>query len=388
MQKIKLLLFLCFSFLGQAVFSQNVGTISISPLQVTPGSSDECFFTVSLKNSDIIYAAHQIDLTIPKGLDVVLGDDSKCKVEMADNAIYHCTYGSMNIPGFGTVTYPIYSHSIECSFVSDRCLRVMAVDLGGHDFTVASGPLFKVYVKASPYLKPGDVPVQVSGILTENRKNSDESYTAITHTPEAYTSTSIQADATSTIALKVSATNKFGTCILPFDAELPVDGSLEAYTSTIHTSDALILTKAEKIEAFTPYILYAPEGYSATLSGTVDAAKYPAEGKVVAGNLVGTLVAEELTAGSYVMQNKGEGAMFYRVGDTPFSVGAGKCYVQFPGDVASVAMRFDTDVTGIDSVSSSSADESAPKYNIMGQRIQRPVPGHIYILDGQKYIAR
>jgi hypothetical protein len=90
------------------------------------------------------------------------------------------------------------------------------------------------------------------------------------------------------------------------------------------------------------------------------------------------------------MQNKGEGAMFYRVGDTPFSVGAGKCYVVLPEGIepACAAIRFDHDITSIDRVSSSSAEETAPKYNIMGQRIFNPIPGQIFIQGGQKRIAR
>lgn len=399
MQKIKLLYSFLFCFVVQSVYADDVSTIvptadkiTISDLTVEPGSDETYSFTVSLEgdaNTAHYYTAYDIQLTFPEGLDVALNSKGAYRVTMSKPSLYPYSVEEEENEDGEIEEVKSYTHTLSCDFISERCLRVITYSNDVEDFTKHSGSLFKVYVKASPYLKPGPLPIKIhTVVLSENREDGNGNYTVISHCPEDYYSNSIEADATSAIALKVSATNKFGTCILPFDAELPVDGSLEAYTSTSHTSDALILSKAEKIEAFTPYILYAPDGYSATLSGTVDAAKYPAEGKAVAGNLVGTLVAEELTAGSYVMQNKGEGAMFYRVGDTPFSVGAGKCYVQFPGDVASVAMRFDTDVTGIDSVSSSSADEAAPKYNIMGQRIQRPVPGQIYIQGGQKYIAR
>lgn len=401
MSKIKLLCSLFFCLIVQSVFADDVTTIvptddkvTISSLTVEPGSDDTYSFTVSLEGSaatEHYYTAYDVLLTFPEGLDVALTNKGAYRVSMVKPSLYPYSVEEEEDEEGEIIEVKSYTHTLSCNFISDRCLRVLTYSNSNEEFTKHSGSLFKVYVKASPYLKPGSVPVKVhTVVLSENRLDSDGGYTVINHSPEDYVSTSVEAESQSTLALKVSATNKFGTCILPFDAELPADGSLEAYTSTKYTDEVLLLTKAEKMEAFTPYILYAPEGYEATLSGAVDASKYPAEGYVVAGNLVGTLVQTEITAGSYVMQNQGNGAMFYRVGDTSFSVGAGKCYVALPEgvEVASAAMRFDHDTTGIDSVSSSSADDTLTKYNIMGQRIIHPVPGQIYIQGGQKYIER
>lgn len=401
MSKIKLLCSLFFCLIVQSVFADDVTTIvptddkvTISALTVEPGSDETYSFTVSLEGSaatEHYYTAYDVFLTFPEGLDVALTSKGAYRVSMVKPSLYPYSVEEEENEEGEIIEVKSYTHTLSCNFISDRCLRVLTYSNSNEEFTKHSGSLFKVYVKASPYLKPGSVPVKVhTVVLSENRPDSDGGYTVISHCPEDYVNTSIEAEPQSTLALKVSATNKFGTCILPFDAELPADGSLEAYTSTKYTDEVLLLTKAEKMEAFTPYILYAPEGYEVTLSGAVDASKYPAEGYVVAGNLVGTLVQTEITAGSYVMQNQGNGAMFYRVGDTPFSVGAGKCYVALPEgvEVASAAMRFDHDTTGIDSVSPSSADDTSTKYNIMGQRILHPVPGQIYIQGGQKYIER
>jgi hypothetical protein len=182
--------------------------------------------------------------------------------------------------------------------------------------------------------------------------------------------------------LKVSAGNKFSTAILPFDAELPA--GLEAYSCASTNGENLVLTYQTSMKAFTPYILYAPNGYEGTLSGTVDAEKYAKQ--VTDGYLTGTVVAHEVTGGEghYVLQNQGEGPMFYRVGDTSFGIPAGKCWLTLPASAQGVASFQLHRPTGIETIPVSTLDANAV-YDLSGRRIAHPSKG-IYIVGGKKVV--
>lgn len=369
----------------------DVGTtdeILLSELTVEPGSSNEYSLTVSLHgNSQTTYTAFEIDFILPEGLDVVY-EESSPKVEMilSLDGIYPYTLTEMEIPGYGIVEVPQYSHSLSCNMVTSRNLKVIVVSTQNGEFTKTSGDLFKFYVKASPYLKPGDAGIEVSAKLIKLIKEEGQIQGQEKHIPATYTSTSVEAGTTSTLNLKVSASNKFGTCILPFDYDLPADGSLRAYTCDKHTEEELLLSKADsKLEAYTPYILYSETGFDANISGDVDASQYPEDGTVKHGCLVGTIVQKELTEQtSYVMQNQGSGAMFHKVGSAPFVLPPGKCYAELPEGAEARRMILN-DATGIeDNLSLGTTEQDI--YNLTGQRIRKMQSQSIYIVNGQKVV--
>ena len=279
MQKTKLLLLAALLFVvGAAKAEITTDRVVISELTVEPGGNGDAVFTVSLEGL-LQYTAYQISLALPEGLEVCV-TDGEYDVYMLGTSGFYPRRGN--------------SHSLGANVVNG-VLNITCFSSTNALFSKPSGDLFEVYVKASPYLKPGDVEIGVQGVKLVT---VDETK----YEPAAYVSTAVQATATSTLTLKVSAASKFGTCILPFDYALPADGSLEAYTCSEYTADALVLEKASKIAAYTPYILYSETGFSQTISGTVDANKYPADGIVKNGHLVGTVVQTELTeATSYVM---------------------------------------------------------------------------------------
>lgn len=344
--------------------------VVISELTVAPGSSDTYTFTVSLQGKDVYYTAYQVDITFPEGLSV------KYSAEYEEWDVF------MSETGF----YPRRgNHTLSCNMISANTLRVACFSTTNKNFTDTSGDLFDVDIQASPYLKPGYADIKVSAKLV----TVDE----MKHIPAEYTSTSVQVGSTSTLGLKVSAANQFGTCILPFDYTLPADGSLKAYTCNNHTTDALLLTLvADKMQAFTPYILYSPNGFSATISGEIDATQYPEDGFVKQGFLVGTLVQKELTTPtSYVMQNQGNGPLFYHVGTTPFVLAAGKCYAELPEGSEVRSMRFDDDATGIYETENGKAKTENGEgkaencFDLSGRRIEKLQKG-IYIVNGQKRV--
>ena len=381
MNKINLILFFAALF-AVTVARADVETtdkIVISELQVEPGSSSVYNFTVSLAGSDTRYTAFEIYLALPNGLSVATTAKGDLSVSMVKPSLYpYGTEEEENEDG-KIEEVKTYTHQLSKAMTGQNTLKVVVFSLENEEFTNSSGDLFKVYVQASPYLKPGDVEIGVSAKLV----TIDEEK----HIPTAYISNSVKANNTSTLTLKVSEANKFGTCILPFDYELPGDGSLKAHTCSACTSDAMLLTVVQgKMEAYTPYIIYAPTGYSATISGSVDATKYPGEGFVQQGYLVGTVVPKELTEQtSYIIQNQGSGAMFYQVGATPFVLNEGKCYAELPPGAGARSLTMTDDATGIESLMPTNP-KTTNIYNLNGQRVTKMQPNRIYIVDGKKVI--
>lgn len=384
MNKNKLILFFA-ALLTVTAAKADVETsdkVVISELQVEPGSGSVYNFTVSLEGSETIYTAFEIDLTLPEGLGVATTNKGDLRVSMVKPSLYPYDIEEEENEDGEIEEVKTYTHQLSKAMINQNTLKVIVMSMQNEQFTKTSGNLFKVYVQASSYLKPGDAEIGVSAKLV----TIDE----VKHIPAAYTSTSVKATNTSTLTLKVSDSSKFGTCILPFDYELPADGSLKAYTCDNCTSEEMLLTSVQnnKMEAYTPYILYAPNGYTATISGTVDATKYPEEGYVKQGYLVGTVVKKELTEQtSYIMQNQGSGAMFYHVGATPFVLNEGKCYAELSSGASARSLIMSDDATGIESTISTGS-EPTTIYNLNGQRVTKMLPNRIYIVDGKKVIYK
>ena len=376
MRKIKLLLFVALLFgVGVAKAEVTTDKVVIGELTLMPGG-DQAYFTISLEGSDILYSAYDISLVIPEGLEVVYKDGFP-NVQMFKGTSGMYPYVTEEDPFEGTST-TTYTHTLASNIIDGNVLRIMCYSTKSESLRSTSGRLCGVFVKASPYMKPGDIEIAVKEVYLAT--SAAEQYE-----PADYVSTSVKAGTTSTLTLKVSEANKFGTCILPFDYELPADGSLEAYTCESATDDALLLTKAAKIKAYTPYILYSETGFSATISGEVDAVNYPEGGTVKSGHLVGTVVKQQLTEeASYVMQNQGEGAMFYRVNsESPFTLAAGKCYVELPAGTSASALR----IGGTTGIEPSTFNSQFSIFNLLGQPITHMLPGRIYIVNGRKVIA-
>ena len=342
--------------------------------QVLSPGGDKIYVSVSLESAtDVKYTAYQMSFELPEGLEVCMTDDSY-EVYMYGNGGFYPRTGSDRV-GW------TYKHTLGSNVVAGNVLNVTCYSSTNALFAKTSGDLFDFYVKATPYLKPGDVEIKVKNVKFVT---PDETK----YLPEDYVSTAVQADATSKLTLKVSAANKFGTCILPFDYELPQDGSLEAYTCSSYTDDALVLEKATAMAAYTPYIIYSEAGFSQTISGTVDAANYPANGTVKSGHLVGVVAQTELTEPNlYVMQNQGDGPMFYQVDpESPFVLSAGKCYVELPEGTNATSLRIGASTTGIAPTQNSTFNSQFSIFNLLGQPVYNMLPGRVYIVNGRKVI--
>ncbi|MBQ0023219.1 MAG: hypothetical protein KBT29_08275 [Prevotellaceae bacterium] len=363
---------LCAGIASAAEPQSTTDKIVIGDLTVMPGGN-EAYFTVSLQGS-LIYTAYNMDIHLPEGLEVTY-KSGKPNVKMTASA------------GSASSFYPsewddddeiyTYSHKMVNSYgvVGDRWLRISCSSDENAEFVATSGELFKVYVKASPYMKPGEAHITVDGIGLFVKQDAEK------YIPKENTDKVITVGTTSKVTVNVSAANQWGTCVLPFSASLPA--GLTAYECADADGDDLVLTKASSLEAYTPYILYAPTGYSSTLSGEVDAAQYVAV--ATKGLLSGAIVSQTISAG-YVLQNQGDGAMFYDVNGDTFSVPEGKCWLCETALLGKERYGFEQEASIIECVSKSASHDAI--YNIHGIAVEKMNSGNIYIINNKKVLVK
>lgn len=372
MKKILLSLCLCLcAGIASAVDPQSTtDKIVISDLTVSPDGT-EAYFTVSLQGSRI-YTAYNMDIHLPEGLEVSY-KSNKPNVTMGTSRTKPSSFYPSTSQYDEDLEMDLYDYSHKLAFsygvLGERWLRLACSCDVNSEFIANSGDLFKVYVKASPFMKPGEAHITVDGIALVVKEN------AVKYVPEE-TDKTITVGTTSKVAINVNAENQWGTCVLPFDAAIPE--GVKAYECEATNGDNLVLTAASSLEAYTPYILYAPTGYSATLSGEVDASKYVCV--ATKGLLSGAITAQSISTG-YVLQNQGDGAMFYDVNGDTFSVPEGKCWLSESASLTNVRYGFADETTGVKNVF---ADESNVIYNLQGVKLSAPKHKGIYINSSLK----
>ena len=330
----------------------------------TPGGEMD-YFTISLENgAQKDYTAYQFDLVLPAGLELAYYEGEPEIYKSTNNSVYTDRRDDH-----------IVAYQVHPGFVRILCYSATKKTIA------TSGSLVDIYVTPSPYLKPGDIEVTLRDVSFSRTD-------ATGNTVSEMKLDGLTADATSTLSVKVSANNKYSTAVFPFDVEALPNG-LVLYSCERTSGESLVLTRQNSAKAYTPYILYAENGYSGTLSGEVDASKYSET--VTAGYLTGTVVPAEISGGNgyYVMQNKGDGPMFYKVTDTSFSIPAGKCWLSLPAELqGSASLRLDgttgvEEVKGEPTVDASQSGKVKAVYDLQGREVLSPSKG-IYIIDGKK----
>ena len=73
-------------------------------------------------------------------------------------------------------------------------------------------------------------------------------------------------------------------------------------------------------------------------------------------------------------------------GTNSATVGAGKAYLQLPGDSFAPQLFFNDDATAINAVKSNVV-ENGTYYNLAGQRVAQPTKG-LYIVNGKKVVIK
>lgn len=338
-------------------------------------------FTVGLSGSKN-YVGYNLDIFLPTGITVMNDVDEGYYVYInTDDGVY---------PYKGKGSNKTYYHTVSCNVLSGNQLRVACASNENREFTATSGALFNVYVTIdesafTSSFSPKPI-VQLSGLnLTAVEEGSAVKYVPADFACRPFT-TGIPTERT--LAVNVSAENKIGTLILPFDAALP--NGLKAYTCSGAEGDLLTLTPAESIEACTPYIIYAESGYSGSLTGTARLSDDSNVTDVFAsGFLTGVLTGTTVSTG-YILQNQGSGPLFYKADGVNFMLRAGRCYLTPSGDspAKSYGFRFDN-ADGVSETLTSplGEDGKAPLYDLSGRRILAPTHG-IYIQGTRKVIIK
>ena len=367
---IKLSLTLMLAALLVTIPSSAQERLYIEEWSFTPGGEVD-YFTIGLENgAHKDYTAFQFDLVLPAGLEIAYYESNEGLKPDIGKAESGAVYQRRN------------DHNVACE-LHNGFIRVICMSLTNMTFGKTSGNLIDVYVTPTPYLKPGDIEIKLANVKFA-KVTEEYGYRA-----DELILTGLTAESTSTLPVKVSSSNKYSTAVFPFDIDAIPTG-LEVYSCHTTSGDNLVLTKQSRANAYTPYILYAANGYSGTLSGSVDASKYSEN--VSDGYLSGTLFPCEIGGGEghYVMQNKGDGPMFYKVTDTTFSIPAGKCWLTLPAALqGSTSFRIDG-TTGVDEVSSEVKGENGKVnaiYDLQGRKVGTPNKG-LYIVGGKKIMVK
>lgn len=341
--------------------------ITVNDVTLVPGSADTYQVEISLVGSQI-YTAYQMDILFPPGVDVVVDEDGPY-VDLwdGDGCIYPYVRRKL-----------VHSLSSSYGVISNKLLRISCSDDMNRVLTATSGKLLYFKVKASPYLKPGDVILKVTNLDFITKENAQK-YHCKDQT------LTLHAKAESTATLSVSGSSHYGTCVLPF-AVSPLPDGVKAYSAKglDATGQLVVLSEVKQLAAYTPYILYSTSGYSGSLSGTVDANKY---GEVVSDGLLCGAIAPQKKSAGYVLQDLGEGAKFYAMDGVEFLIPEGKCWLEMPAAQAS-APQYGIQIgttTGI-TAPATAATAHGKIYTLDGKEVKTMQPGGIYVVNGKKVL--
>lgn len=376
MKKI-LLLLMMFALLPGVAGAQGTSTddtFTLSDLQTDKNGN---YFVVSLNADSRLYSSYNMDLHLPSGITIKPYSTSYMISMMKTSGVYPSDEDFE-----GNITY---THSISFNYyTSENHLRLECHSSLSESFTKTKGDLFKVYVNIDESVftasfSPKPI-VRMSGLNLTTA--AAEKYVPADFSCRPFT-TGIPTSRT--LPVNVSADNKIGTLILPFDAELP--SGLKAYSCNGISGDKLVLSEASSIEACKPYIVYAPSGYSGNLTGTAEISDDSNVTDVFTdGYLTGVLAGTTVNTG-YILQNQGEGPLFYDAEGVTFSLPAGRCYLTPPASpVKAFLFDFD-DATGIkdEVVNGKSANDKL--FDLSGRRVSDPTHG-IYIEGTRKLVVK
>ena len=335
----------------------------LSDVTLNPGDGTAKYATLSVVSAVRKYAAFNVDIYLPEGVEPVLSSTGVPRVTKT---------GILPKDDFDEE----YLHTLSATYSKeDNKINVICYASPTADFTSMQGVLCRVYLTASTYAKPGKASVELK---KQNLTTADETkYEPADASYDITIGTSAKAD------LSVSSANKWSTVILPFATELPE--GLKAYTISSKDDDEQVfyLTEATAIDAFAPYVLYSESGYTGTLTGEVG--EYPASGTVTQGYLTGALEKQTTNEG-YILQNKGDGVKFYIMDDSKsYTIPAGKCWATLPTSGAQ-SYSFDFAPTAVKNLSEEKSMKEGACYSIVGTRQDSPSAGSLYIQNGKKYI--
>lgn len=351
-------------------------------LAAIPADGSKAFITFSLNggqdNSDRHYTAYNLDIHVPFGISFTTSDDGTGNLLPdvglpEDFSIYAMRLNQL-------------SHGIAGSIINSRQLRVVCSSNANKELLSAKGDVFTFGLHVtSPYVKPGNNFMTLTGQNLTVRENAQKFVPADTVLP-LYVE-----EGEMNVRVVIDASNQYTTLLLPFDCEVPE--GITAYSCSSVADRKALLTQVQSLHAYEPYILYAPMGYSGSLSGWLSASAYEEsvsnEGVCRSGLLCGAVCPQSISQG-YVLQTGADGGMtFTPTGGDTYLVPEGKCWLAIEEEADSLTLALDdpTSIERIESCEKSKDNKVQYNYDLMGRRATTPLlKRNIIIFKGQKIL--
>lgn len=338
--------------LGVTVSMRSEDRLYISDFSIEPGETKE--IAIQFDCSEEKYVGFQFNIQLPEGLIPVFDEDYE------DYFRFNSERGR--------------THSITSAMQADGSIKAIGVSTKNSLIKSTTGDLAYLTVNAAEDF------AGIHEIKLTNIRFSDNMGLETLLTDQSY---GFAQSGTVGVRITISRDNKLGTCVLPFDVELPE--GLQAYSARGIKDDCLELKESTSLKAYTPYILYAKNGFDQELTGFVSDEFV----SVVTGDglLYGAIIEQTITTG-FILQNKnkGDGVMFYKIDEEPFKIPAGKCWLEIPNTLNLVTIRMSFGTAGVENVETDELPEDESVYGLDGKRVLNPEKGRIYIVGGKKVL--
>ncbi|MBE6296693.1 MAG: hypothetical protein E7086_09385 [Bacteroidales bacterium] len=341
------------------VGAQEIATLTVSDFEINSGGNA----TLTVE-SDIAlnnYCSFQFDILLPDGviLPYNLNPD-----EEEEQFGYYDSDSEEWIPAIESgITKS--SHTLACSAIQ-----------GGYRF-VCYHPNFTVFKSGSKnvltlHLQTDDEVINGAYRTTIGGTmfiaNRDEHFI-----PEVTAGIAIVKGSDKSVTYEfIMSEAKWGTLMLPFDADVPA--GITAYNCIEINGNKVILSESSTIYANTPYLLNGTAGtYTFTGIPSVDKNEY-------SSGCMNGVHSETTIYNGYVLQNIDGIVAFYKVNENnPINVPSAHCYINTISDALYIGIDR---VTGIDGIIYNANESDI--YDINGIKTESIDNNRIYIINNKK----
>lgn len=329
-----------------------------------------------------------------KNLEIVEGIENLNTSEMTSmiSMFQYCSkLESLNLSGFNT------EKVTSMSFMFAACGKLASLDLSSFN-TQNVTSMFRMFegMDAAKYIRISDKFVKTSSASNVMEQNNSSMLVCPQEQYDALKSSTLKSRIRPYFSINVTA--PYGTLCVPLGANL-TEGSFSGFDKLykIESADAesgtITMTAVTSIEPGVPYVFHRDqtdnEGIiTFTVNNSVERVSEPNNENSL---LKGTFEGINAPTGSYILLTDGN---FHPVaaGNTN-PVGAYRAYLdlsssQSGSEAASLKtfrMVFSGgETTGIDSVNAGSQDKTI--YDLTGRRVNAPLKGNLYIVNGKKVL--
>lgn len=189
------------------------------------------------------------------------------------------------------------------------------------------------------------------------------------------------------VSLNESDGKHYATYYLPFAAKAPE--GVKAYAGTVSNGSVKLTEYANGvIPANKGVLLVSDNATSATFTLASDADVTVIDNDLKGVNDITELTNVENSEQVRIFSTKDGVVGFYKPNSNITSLAANKAYVMAPATEGALALNFDGNVTGINSVSDNAAmPNNVEIYDLAGRRVNHAVKG-VYVVNGKKIIVK